>query len=54
MAFWALGAFDKLKNISIEKVTKKVKDYVVTPYLFSTLLCSKIRQNPNSNNKSPE
>ena len=29
MAFWALGALDKIKNISIKEVTKKVKDYVV-------------------------
>lgn len=35
MAFWALGAFDKVKNISIGNVTKKLKDYVVFVPPFS-------------------
>lgn len=42
MAFWALGAFDKIKNISIKDVTKKVKDYVVTNNLFSKSLLSNL------------
>jgi hypothetical protein len=29
MAFWALGAYEKIKHISIKDVTQKVKDYVV-------------------------
>lgn len=37
MAFWALGALDKIKNISIKEVTKKVKDYVVIEFLYSKL-----------------
>ena len=29
MTFIALGVFDKVKNISITDVTKKLKDYVM-------------------------
>jgi len=32
MAFWALGAIDKVKNMGIGNVTKKLKNYVV-PHL---------------------
>lgn len=50
MAFWALGALDKIKNISIKEVTKKVKDYVVTNNLFSKLLLSNLYPSSNSHN----
>ena len=50
MAFWALGAFDKVKNMSITNVTKKLKDYVVLSLLLSTWQKSK---NPLPNPSTP-
>lgn len=35
MAFWALGALDKVKNMGIGNVTKKLKTYVVQNFSFS-------------------
>jgi hypothetical protein len=32
MAFWALGALDKIKGLNIKSVTQKVKDMVVLNY----------------------
>ena len=42
MTFIALGVFDKVKNISITDVTKKLKDYVVRLSIFSMLLLIKM------------
>lgn len=48
MAFWALGAFDKMKNITeklnIKDVSKKVISYVVKLCLYRLL---KMKRNNN-------
>ena len=51
MAFWALGALDKFKGISIKDATQKLKDYVVLPVLSSKSppINSSLPHQPNNN-----